>query len=45
MSEHNVMKFNIMLELPHKEDGYPTRLVAALEYLPEDKMVRVITLH
>lgn len=44
LREHDVMKFNIMLELG-RTDGYPTRLTAALEYMPDAKMLRVITLH
>lgn len=42
--QHNVMKFNIMLELG-RSDGYPTRLNASLEYMPENKTLRIITLH
>lgn len=42
--EHDVMKFNIMLEL-ERADGYPTRMTAALEYMPNQKSLRVITLH
>lgn len=45
LSEHDVMKFNVLIEIPRKHGGYPTRLTAALEYLPEEKLVRVITLH
>jgi hypothetical protein len=45
MVEHDVMKFNVMLEVSHPGGGYPTRLIAALEYIPEDRLVRVITLH
>jgi len=44
LEEHDVMKFNIMLELAHAE-GYPTRMTAALEYMPNQKSLRVITLH
>jgi hypothetical protein len=44
MPAHNVIKFNIMLEL-ERDNGYPTRITAALEYLPESKTLRVITLH
>jgi hypothetical protein len=44
LKEHDVMKFNIMLELGRR-DGYPTRLTAALEYIPNEKILRVITLH
>lgn len=44
LEEHNVMKFNIMLEMG-LADGYPSRLTAALEYMPEQQLLRVITLH
>ncbi len=42
--EHNVMKFNLMVEVS-RLDGYPTRITVALEYLPVDKTLRVITLY
>ncbi len=45
MKNHNVIKFNVMIELPFENGGYPTRLLVALQYLPEEKLVRVITLH
>ncbi|MNF57767.1 hypothetical protein D3C76_529890 [compost metagenome] len=44
IEEHDVMKFNIMLEVQHPT-GHPTRMTAALEYLPSKKTLRVITLH
>lgn len=44
LAQHNVMIFNIMLEI-HNVNGYPTRLTAALEYIPDKKTLRVITLH
>ena len=44
LDQHDVMKFNIMLEID-RPDGYPTRMTAALEYLPERKTLRVLTLH
>ena len=44
LEDHDVMKFNIMLEL-EREDGYPTRMTAALEYMPSKNALRVITLH
>lgn len=31
LDEHDVIKFNIMLEVPRDDGGHPTRLVAALE--------------
>jgi len=44
LPEHEVMKFNIMLEVERDDGGYPTRLTAALEYLPKERLLRVITL-
>ena len=44
LEEHDVMKFNILLEVERPE-GYPTRMTASLEYMPNQKSLRVITLH
>ena len=44
LAEHDVMTFNIMLEIC-RTDGHPARLTAALEYKPEQKTLRVVTLH
>ncbi len=44
LEEHDVMKFNLLIEVPRR-GGYPTRLTAALEYMPGKKALRVITLH
>jgi len=44
LEDYNVMKFNIMLEV-QRSTGYPTRMTAALEYLPAKQVLRVITLH
>lgn len=44
LEEHDVMKFNLMLEV-QRPMGYPTRMTAALEYLPAKQTLRVITLH
>ena len=44
LEDHNVMKFNIMLEV-QRSTGYPTRMTAVLEYLPAKQVLRVITLH
>jgi hypothetical protein len=43
LEEHDVMKFNIMLEI-ERPKGYPARMMAALEYIPNQKLLRVITL-
>jgi hypothetical protein len=45
LEEHNAVKFNVMLEFPRHDGGYPTRLTAVLEYKPEKRILRVITLH
>ena len=45
LPDHDVIKFNMMLEIPRIDGGYPTRLLAALEYQPAQKTLRVITLH
>ena len=42
--QYNLIKFNVMLEVPRPNGGYPTRLTVALEYLPEKKLLRVLTL-
>ena len=44
LKKYNVLKFNIMLEFERTE-GHPTRTTAALEYMPDQKSLRVITLH
>ena len=44
LEEHDVMKFNLMLEV-QRSTGYPTRMMVALEYLPAKQALRVITLH
>lgn len=45
LADHDVVKFNVMLEVPRSDDGYPTRILAALEYQPVRRNLRVITLH
>lgn len=44
LEEHDVMKFNLIVEVD-RVDGHPTRLLTALEYIPENKTLRVITTH
>ncbi len=39
---HQLSKFNIMLEFP-RWDGYPERMVAALEYRPVERLLRLLT--
>jgi hypothetical protein len=43
--EHNVQKFNIIIELPGPKNAKPVRLWAALEYNTAAKMLRLITLY
>ena len=43
LKQHNVVKFNLIIEVP-RVDGHPTKLMAALEYKPEEQVLRVITL-
>lgn len=45
LPQHDVMKFNLMLEVERDDGGYPTRMTVALEYVPKDKVLRVITLY
>lgn len=44
LNEHDVMKFNIILEL-EQEVGDPTRILVALEYMPDRNALRVLTLY
>jgi hypothetical protein len=44
LAKHDVMTFNVMLEIG-RTGGYPARLVAALQYKPKQRVLRVITLH
>jgi len=45
LQEHDVMKFNLMIEVDRNDGGHQTRITAAMEYMPEEKALRVITLH
>lgn len=45
LEKHDVMKFSLMIEINRDDGGYPTRLAAGFEYLPQDKLLRLITLH
>lgn len=44
LAEHNVTKFSIVIEVPD-EVGEPFRLMAALEYRPDDKVLRLLTFY
>jgi hypothetical protein len=44
-AQHDVAKFNVIIELPrHEADGH-IRLLASMEYKPEEKQLRLITLY
>ncbi len=44
LEEHNVTKFNILIEIVRK-GGEPFRLMAALDYRPDDKVLKLITFY
>ncbi|WP_207458754.1 hypothetical protein [Azospirillum sp. SYSU D00513] len=43
--EHDVRKFNVMIEIVPPHNGRPVRMRASLEYKPSDGCLRVITLY
>jgi len=43
--EHNVIKFNVIIEIQANQAKRPTRLLASLAYQPERKVLRLITLY
>lgn len=45
LDEHDVRKFSLMIEMERQDSGHPTRLAAGFEYLPEEQVLRLITLH
>lgn len=45
LEDHDVIKFNVIMEIPEPNGRYPTRLMVALEYKPHEKILRVITLY
>lgn len=44
MDEHNIVKFNVLIEIPRSDGGHPERFVVSLEYMPESEELRLITL-
>lgn len=44
LQEYNVTKFSIIIEIEGR-DRHPFRLMAALEYRPDDKVLRLLTLY
>jgi integrase len=45
VEEYKIMKFNVILEFHHHVSRKATRLLAALEYRPTEKMLRLLTLY
>ena len=45
LSKYDVIKFNLIIEVPDKDGGRPVRFLAALEYRPKDQVLRLITLY
>lgn len=45
VEEHKVIKFNIIIEVVRKDKGSQMKLLVALEYLPKDKILRLITMY
>ncbi len=43
--QHNITKFDIVLEVHPADASSPLRVLAALEYIPGDNCLRLITLH
>lgn len=44
LEDYQVSKFNIIIELPSQSASEPTRLLAAMTYMPEQKILKLITL-
>lgn len=42
---HDATKFNVIIEMLHQDTGDPVRLLASMEYQPERKTLRLITLY
>jgi len=43
--QHDTTKFNIILEVNPEDGSAPLRVLAALEYMPRENCLRLITLH
>lgn len=44
IEEHNTRKFNLIIETPRTGSSSPARTLVGLEYRPDDKALRVITM-
>ena len=45
LENHDVIKFNIVLEFLSKDHEYPVRLNASFEFNPQERTIRLITLY
>jgi hypothetical protein len=45
LDEYDLRKLSLMIEVARQDSGYPTRPAAGFEYRPEEKVLRLITLH
>jgi hypothetical protein len=45
IEQYDVAKFNIVIELPRQDGGFPERMVVSFEYKPIEKKLRLITIH
>ena len=45
LNEYNTLKFNIQVELKAGDTGNPVKITLSLEYNPEEKLLRLITLY
>ncbi len=45
IEKHNVIKFNIILEFGSDNNAKPARITVAMEYKPQEKILRIITLY
>ena len=45
LSEYNTIKFNILIEMRARDTGQLIKLTLSLEYKPEEKLLRLITMY
>jgi hypothetical protein len=44
LKEHDISLFNIVIEIPVENRAVPVKIMAALEYRPHDRLLRLVTL-
>lgn len=44
IADHETMKFNILIEVPRSDRDKPIKLIVALEYVPSNGILRLITM-